>query len=152
MGNNWKWSRVETAIRAGCRQLCNPVANRWQRLYHTVVKGKKIPPAAESVAKCVSIWGSVTWKCLRAAASDSPKLRGGSQHFPVQSSTRPSMVSTGWVPACFHSEAIEQYPLVPGEKKENQCDSCEQIDDGAVNHVRCKMLFFFFLSPPPPSP
>ena len=71
--------------------------------------------------------GSVTWKCLRTTALDSPKLQGGSQHFPVQSSTQPSMVSTGWVPACFHSETIEQYPLVLGEKKENQCDSCEQI-------------------------
>lgn len=91
----------------------------------------------------------MTWKCLRTTVSDSPKLRGGSQHFPVQSSTQPSVVSTGWVPACFHSETIEQYPLVRGEKKENQCDSCEQIwrwwASQACETQNASLFFSFFL-------
>lgn len=111
-------------------------------------QGREISLAAESMASSVSVWGYVTWKCLRTTASDSPKLQGGSQHFPVQSSTQPSVVSTGWVPACFRSETIEQYPLVRGEKKENQCDSCEQIrrwwGSQACEMQNVSLIFFFF--------
>lgn len=73
-----------------------------------------------------------------------PNCREPRQHFPVQSSTRPSVVSTGWVPACFHSEA-NNIPLFLAKRKRRRkpWKDMEMMGKSIMWDAKC---FFPFLN------